>query len=230
MSLPRDISTADALRHLSRPDVDPNAIDRRRFLQLIGMGAGAGLVGGGASSLLDAFAPGHDPSAWAAGPIGAHDGVLVVIGMFGGNDGLNMVVPTDDPNYYDQHGNLAVDADVTLDLDGHNGLHPNLSALLPWWQRGQLAVVQGVGYPQPDESHFNSMAYWMTGRPHAVPSTGWLGRWLDGHLNGATDLYAAAEIGTGVPLHLVGAASRGTGRNRASALRRSTMRCCPAHG
>jgi uncharacterized protein (DUF1501 family) len=211
MTLERDISTADALRHLTaHPDHDRHALDRRRFLQLVGMGAGAGLLGGSTGSLLDALV-GHDPSAWAAGPIGPNDGVLVVIGMFGGNDGLNTVVPLDDPAYYVQHGSLAIDAASALPLDASNGLHPELTSLKPFWDNGQLAVVQGVGYPNSDQSHFNSMAYWMAGQPHAVPTTGWLGRWLDGYLNGSTDLFAAAEIGSGVPLHLIGAASRGTG-------------------
>ena len=211
MTLEQDISTADAVRHLTATrDRDAHALDRRRFLQLVGMGAGAGLVSGPGSSLLDALT-GHDPSAWAAGPIGAHDGILVVIGMYGGNDGLNMVVPVDDGAYYDQHGSLAIAPDAALALDGSNGLHPNLSTLKQFWDRGQLAVVHGVGYPNDDQSHFNSMAYWMSGQPHGVPSSGWVGRWLDGYLNGSTDLFAAAEIGNGVPLHLVGHASRGTG-------------------
>jgi uncharacterized protein (DUF1501 family) len=211
VTLARDISTADALAHLSVRDRGPHALDRRRFLQLVGMGAGAGLVGGGAGSVLEAFAPGHDPAAWALGPVGPNDGILVIIGMFGGNDGLNTIVPIDDGAYYAQHGGLAIAPEATLPLDAANGLHPALPALKQWWDRGQLAVVQGVGYPQPDESHFNSMAYWMAGQPHAIPSTGWIGRWLDGYLAGQQHLFAAAEIGSSVPLHLVGAASRGTG-------------------
>ncbi len=212
MTLDRDISTADALAHLTaRPDRGPHALDRRRFLQLIGMGAGAGLVGGPTGSLLDAMVGGHDPSAWAAGPIGPGDGVLVVIGMYGGNDGLNTVVPLDDAAYYQQHGSIAIAPDAALALDAGNGLHPNLTVLKQFWDRGQLAVVQGVGYPNDDQSHFNSMAYWMAGQPHSVPSSGWLGRWLDGYLGGSTDLFAAAEVGNGVPLHLIGNASRGTG-------------------
>jgi uncharacterized protein (DUF1501 family) len=212
MTVPADISTADALRHLIAPrELDPHAIDRRRFLQLVGMGAGAGLVSGPGSALLEALVGAGDPRAWAAGPIGANDGIVVIIGMYGGNDGLNTVVPLDDPAYYDQHGGLAVAPDTTLALDAGNGLHPELTALKPFWDNGQLAVVQGVGYPDADQSHFNSMAYWMAGQPHGVPATGWIGRWLDGYLNGSTDLFAAAEIGSGVPLHLIGAASRGTG-------------------
>ena len=91
-----DISTADALRHLQFPDVDPGALDRRRFLQLVGLGVGAGALAGPASSLLDLPLPGLDPAVWAAGPAGPNDGVLVVLGMFGGNDGLNTVVPIND--------------------------------------------------------------------------------------------------------------------------------------
>ena len=70
---------------MPRPETagDPYTLDRRRFLQLVGMGMGAGLVAGPGTSLLEHVLLGHDPAAWAAGPIGANDGVLVVIGMFG---------------------------------------------------------------------------------------------------------------------------------------------------
>ena len=78
------------------------------------------------------------------------------------------------------------------------------------WDAGQVAIVEGIGYPGQDLSHFNSMAYWMAGRVGGVPSSGWLGRWLDGFLGGSRDLFAAAEIGTGLPLHVVGQASRAT--------------------
>lgn len=205
-----DISTAQALAHLHRAETDPLALDRRRFLQLVGMGVGAGLVSGGAGSLLDAFVPGLDPSAWAAGPVGPTDGILVVIGMFGGNDGLNTVVPFNDPLYYQQHGGLAIPGNQTLALDGNVGLNAELTELKNFWDQDQLAIVDGIGYPNPDLSHFNSMAYWMAGRPNAIPTSGWLGRWLDGHLEGAKDLYAAAEVGHSLPLHLVGQASLGT--------------------
>jgi uncharacterized protein (DUF1501 family) len=205
-----DISTAAALAQLHQPETDAHALDRRRFLQLIGMGVGAGMVSGGAGSLLDSLAFGHDPSAWAAGPVGPTDGILVVIGMFGGNDGLNTVVPFNDGNYYTMHGSIAIPGNETLPLDGTVGLHPELTEFKRMWDLGQLAIVDGIGYSNPDLSHFNSMAYWMAGRPNSIPTTGWLGRWLDGYLSGSKDLYAAAEVGNSVPLHLVGRAARGT--------------------
>jgi uncharacterized protein (DUF1501 family) len=209
--LDADISTADALRHLSVDEPDDRlTIDRRRFLQLVGMGLGAGLVAGGSNSLLDELLLGHDPSAWAAGPVGANDGILVIIGMYGGNDGLNTVVPITDGLYYEQHGALAIPAEQTLPIDPWTGLHPNLTALKDFWDRGQLAIVEGVNYPNPDLSHFNSMAYWMSGQTSGIPMSGWVGRWLDGYLAGGPDLYAAAEIGSSLPLHMIGLNRRAT--------------------
>jgi len=209
-----DISTADALRHLScrEPAVaahEPLAFHRRRFLQLVGMGLGAGLVAGPGTTLLDA-ALGHDPSAWAVGPIGPDDGVLVVIGMYGGNDGLNTVVPITDGRYYDMHGGLAIAPEDTLSLDGSSGLNQHLTEFKRFWDAGQLAIVEGVGHGLDDFSHFSSMARWMAGRTTGVPDSGWLGRWLDGYLSSGPDLFAAAEIGHSLPLHLIGNRSVGT--------------------
>ncbi|MFW2334678.1 DUF1501 domain-containing protein [Ilumatobacter sp.] len=208
--LDADISTREALANLTGIETDDHALDRRRFLQLVGMGAGAGVAAGSVSPIVDDLLTGLGRPTWAAGPVGPTDGILVVIGMFGGNDGLNTVVPFNDGNYYTMHGNLAIPGNQTLALDGNVGLNPALTELKKFWDDGQLAVVDGIGYPNPDFSHFNSMAYWMAGRPHAIPTTGWLGRWLDGYLGGSKDLYAAAEIGHSVPLHLVGNTARGT--------------------
>ncbi len=205
-----DISTADALGHLQFPESDPNALDRRRFLQLVGLGVGAGALVGPTSSLLDLSLPGLDPSVWAAGPAGPNDGVLIVIGMFGGNDGLNTVVPVNDQLYYGQHRNLAIAPQQTLRIDAATGLHPELTVFKQFWDAGQLAIVEGVGYPDPDLSHFNSMAKWMAGSPTGIPTSGWLGRWLDGYIGGGKNLYAAAQIGQSVPLHLIGRTQRGT--------------------
>ena len=205
-----DISTAGALRHLSRADTDEWAVDRRRFLQLIGMGVGAGVVAGSGSSLLESVLTGNEPWAHGAAPIGATDGILVIIGMFGGNDGLNMVVPIDDSAYQAQRSNIAISPADTLSLDPTAGLNKELTEFKRFWDAGHLAVVQGVGYPNPDLSHFNSMATWMSGIPNGIPSSGWMGRWLDGHLGSAKNLFTAAEIGHSLPLHLVGRVQRGT--------------------
>jgi uncharacterized protein (DUF1501 family) len=205
-----DISTAAALRHLSQPDTDEWAVDRRRFLQLVGMGVGAGVAAGSGSSLLESLLTGNEPWAHGAGPVGATDGILVILGMFGGNDGLNMVVPTNDSAYQVQRPNIAISAADTLPLDAANGLNKELTEFKRFWDAGHLAVVQGVGYPNPDLSHFNSMATWMSGITGGIPSSGWMGRWLDGHLGSTKNLFAAAEIGHSLPLHLIGQVQRGT--------------------
>ena len=211
-----DISTAAALAHLHTNEHDAHALDRRRFLKLVGMGVGAGAAIGANGGLLNSVTGNAltslfgDPSTWALGPVSPTDGILVVIGMYGGNDGLNTVVPIADGNYYTQHGALAIPGNQTLPLDGGAGLHPSLTHLKDFWDRSQLAIVEGVGYERPDLSHFNSMKFWMSARPGELSSSGWIGRWLDGYLGGGKDLYAAAEVGGTVPLQLVGDAQRGT--------------------
>jgi uncharacterized protein (DUF1501 family) len=207
--LDQDISTADALRLLSFRDDDPATLDRRRFLQLVAGGVGGGLALG---TLGEALLPGFGPEALdrvhaASSPLGPGDSILVIIGMYGGNDGLNTVVPYTDGNYYTQHGAQAVPAGSVLPLSSTLGLHPNLPELKRWWDDRRLAVVLGVGYPDPDLSHFNSMAYWMSGHRYQIPSSGWVGRWLDG-LGGGDDLFRAAAIGTSVPLHMAGTIRR----------------------
>ncbi|MEY2552517.1 MAG: hypothetical protein QOC57_377, partial [Ilumatobacteraceae bacterium] len=131
---------------------------------------------------------------------------------YGGNDGLNTVVPYTNPTYYairgPANGNVAVPANQVLPLDGNFGLHPNLTYTKSLWDAGQLAIVHGVGYPNPDLSHFTSMAIWMNGSFGNGPaSTGWIGRWLDGQPAATADLMAAT-IGSSVPLHLLGAVRR----------------------
>lgn len=104
--------------------------------------------------------------------------ILVVIQLSGGNDGLNTVIPYGDDDYYRNRFTLAIPQDQLVKLDDHHGLHPSLR---PWgslWENQQLAIIQGVGYPQPNRSHFESMDLWHSA--HHVSSgirTGWLGRW-----------------------------------------------------
>lgn len=197
--LDADISTADALRLLTVPD-GPTSMGRRRFLQLVGMGVGAGALAGSFAGFDDA---------WAGAPIGPTDGILVLVGFFGGIDGLNTVVPYTNGLYYQQHGSIAIPPAQVLKLNAAVGLHPRLPYLKALYDRGDVAVVQGVGYPDPDLSHFSSMATWMYGKAgsQASPLNGWVGRWLDGL---STDnLLRAVSVGQGLPLHLVGDARRG---------------------
>ena len=200
-----------ARRALSIDDRDPAGWSRRGFLQAVAYG----VVGGVALSTLDSSAipgllPGHLRDAWAATPVGPTDGILVVVTMFGGNDGLNTLVPHGNPLYYSIRKGLAVPKAQVLAIDGNVGLHPKLPFLKSMYDAGQVAVVQGVGYPNPDRSHFSSMGIWMAGMSgNGAPTSGWIGRWLDGL--GDFDAFRAATIGTSVPLSMIGNVRRATG-------------------
>lgn len=105
---------------------------------------------------------------------------LVVVQLSGGNDGLNTVIPYSDPLYRQARPQLAVPEGDVLPLNAELGLHPALGPLKARYDAGQLAVVAGVGYPNPDRSHFRAMDIWQTAEPAAYARTGWLGRYLSG--------------------------------------------------
>jgi uncharacterized protein (DUF1501 family) len=103
------------------------------------------------------------------------DTILVVLEMTGGNDGLNTVIPYADDLYHKARPTLRQTKDVVIRLDDHVGLHSGMQGFRPMWEKGQLAVVQGVGYPNPERSHFEAMDIWQSADIHAA-RTGWLGR------------------------------------------------------
>ncbi|MFY1636506.1 DUF1501 domain-containing protein [Solwaraspora sp. WMMB335] len=154
-----------------------NSLTRRKFLIASGV-TGAGAIAAGAAGLsLAALLRTADPSTAVAA---RQRRKLVIVTLYGGNDGLNTVVPYTDPAYYRARPELAYPAEQVLRLDHQLGLNPVLGGLHGLWQAGQLAVVLGVGYPRPDRSHFRSMDIWQTAAPEAPIQTGWVGRWLDG--------------------------------------------------
>jgi uncharacterized protein (DUF1501 family) len=104
------------------------------------------------------------------------DTVLVVVEMAGGNDGLNTVIPYADDLYHKARPTLRHTREQVVRLDDHVGLHPSMGALRQLFDKGQLAVVQGVGYPNPDRSHFEAMDIWQSADPRRNIKTGWLGR------------------------------------------------------
>jgi uncharacterized protein (DUF1501 family) len=116
-----------------------------------------------------------------AAPIDRDGRVLVVVQLDGGNDALNTVVPHADPNYAKLRPTLKIQKRDLVRLSDTLGLHPSLKPLEKLLQDGQLAVIPGVGYPNPNRSHFESMAIWHTARfdPEEHKGYGWLGRALD---------------------------------------------------
>jgi uncharacterized protein (DUF1501 family) len=133
--------------------------------------------------------------------------------MTGGNDGLNTLCPVGESAYFSLRGSLAFQPDQVLPVGTGFGLNPSLPKLKARFDQGKVAVVRGVGYNPPDLSHFTSMAIWMNGWGGAAQAvaTGWLGRYLDGLPNAATESLLGVTIGSSVPLHLVGANARASG-------------------
>ncbi|VWD15887.1 DUF1501 domain-containing protein [Burkholderia lata] len=146
-------------------------MNRRDFLTLTGAAAAAGV------SMWQA--PAMAASAAQAGrqPAAGYANVLILVELKGGNDGLNTVVPYADPLYYQFRRSIGIKREQVLQLDAHTGLHPSLAPLMPLWRDGQVAVVQGVGYPQPNLSHFRSIEIWDTAsRSDQYLHEGWLTR------------------------------------------------------
>jgi uncharacterized protein (DUF1501 family) len=167
----------------------------KRNAFLLGAASGVALIG---------QADGFFSRALAQAPLGgAGDRVLVVVNFQGGNDGLNTVVPFGMPAYYKYRPSLAVAQNDVLRINDAIGLNPALKTFKDMYDKGQVAIVQGVGYPKPDFSHFRSTEIWQTAAPDAYLSTGWLGRYLDGANLPATNLFNAVAIADVLPEVLV---------------------------
>jgi uncharacterized protein (DUF1501 family) len=144
-------------------------------------------------------------TARAAAP--GKDTVLVVVELTGGNDGMNTVIPYADEVYPKVRRTLRQTKDQVVRLDDHVGLNSGMAALKPLWTAGHLAVVQGVGYPNPDRSHFEAMDIWQSADPKRATRTGWLGRAVGALENRGGPIL---HIGAGkAPLAVAGAPGAG---------------------
>ena len=131
------------------------------------------------------------------------DPVLVVVELNGGNDYLNTVVPYSDPNYHDNRVKLRIGEEEVHKLDDKVGLHPAMGPLKDVYNRGDMAIVHGVGYENPSRSHFRSMDIWHTCEPVKVGDEGWIGRaaqQIDPH---GENPVGTVNIGHGLPRALV---------------------------
>jgi uncharacterized protein (DUF1501 family) len=137
-------------------------------------------------------------------PSGKDGKILVVLQLSGGNDGLNTVIPYADDVYHRLRSNIAHDPKTVLKLDSYIGLHPNLQPLRELLDKDMMSIVQGVGYPNPNRSHFRSMDIWHTAQPDKEISTdGWLGRYFDNACPGC-DPKVGVAIGEQLPLAMRG--------------------------
>jgi uncharacterized protein (DUF1501 family) len=142
-------------------------LNRRRFLTRTLQSSSLLALGPAVPGFLARTAAAAEPG---------RDNVLVVVEMTGGNDGLNTVIPYADDLYHKNRPTLRYTKEQVVRVDDHVGLHPSLRPLQTLLQNGKLAVVQGVGYPNPDRSHFESMDIWQSADPKRKTGNGWLGR------------------------------------------------------
>jgi len=140
--------------------------------------------------------------AWLAGSAYSareRDRVLVLVQLRGGNDGLNTVVPRDDDRYYRARPDLAIPRDQLLALDALNGLHPSLTRMARRFAGGQLRILQGVGYPGPNLSHFRSQDIWDAASvAQPLPDRGWMGEFCDHELAADASPLAMLALGRDV--------------------------------
>ena len=171
-----------------------DTISRRRFLKLT---SGAVVVGATANLLsLDQIA-----EAAISRPLAAGTPILVVVTLYGGNDGLNTVIPYKDPIYFSSRPDISYKPETMLPLDSELALNPSMTGLKGLWDQKKVAIIRGVGYPKPDHSHFSSMAKWQTASPDKHINSGWLGRWLDSQ---PEDPMLAISLGSVLPPMLAG--------------------------
>src|SRR5438552_12343132 len=137
-----------------------------------------------------------------AGRPGARDTILVVVQLTGGNDGLNTVIPFTDPEYARLRPTLRQSREQIRRINDQIGLHPSMNGLADLLQDQSLCIVQGVGYPNPSQSHFRSMDIWQAASTADSLSEGWIGKALKAlpaapsfHLKGNNERAPLAQIG-----------------------------------
>ncbi len=183
---------------------------RRNFLKMSALASGSALVPAFLKGLPgDIFNP--------------YDGkVLVIVQLSGGNDGLNTIVPYRNDLYHKYRPSIGYKKEQILKLNDELGLNPAMAALKSIYDQGQLSILNGVGYPNPNRSHFRSMDIWQTGSSATENlSTGWIGRYLDNHCQGCVPHYAL-EVDDTVSLALKGREVSGFAMGNPKSLRKTT--------
>lgn len=131
--------------------------------------------------------------------------ILVVIQLSGGNDGLNSIIPYQNDIYYRSRPSLGIKQEEVLKISDELGFNPALQGLQSLYDEGLLSIVNSVGYPNPDRSHFRSMDIWQTASSSTdYLSTGWIGRYLDNACQGCDKPYHALEVDDSLSLALKG--------------------------
>lgn len=130
------------------------------------------------------------------------DPVLAVMSLSGGNDGLNTIIPYNDPLYRDYRPSLGIAADSIIPINDQLGFHPAMAPLKKYWDEGHLAIIVGVGYPNGSLSHFRSMDIWATCEPEELGVTGWLGSVIQDVDPKGENVLTGVNFGRGLPRSL----------------------------
>ena len=124
---------------------------------------------------------------------------VVVLQLSGGNDALNTVIPYADQNYYDNRQYLGIPENEVLHLDNKLGLNPAMGPIKSLWDEGKVAVINGIGYPSPNRSHFRSMDVWHTAEPSDIAPEGWLGQAVRDLDPKGENVVTGVNFGRGLP-------------------------------
>lgn len=170
-----------------------DTLSRRKFLQLTGAAA---ICAATPMLTLEEIA-----AAAQFRPLALGTPIVVLITLYGGNDGLNTVIPYKDPIYFKSRPDISYSESDVLPLSEGLALNPSMVGMKSLWDQKKIAIIRGVGYPQPDRSHFSSMAIWQSASPVSQISSGWLGRWLDTQPD---DPMLAISLGSVLPPLLAG--------------------------
>lgn len=145
---------------------------------------------------------------------------LIVVQLSGGNDGLNTIVPYRNDIYYRSRPEIGIRPSNVIQVDSELGFHPSLAPLESEFKEGRMTVINGVGYPNPNRSHFRSMDIWHTAVPSHEIQTGWLGRYLDNECSGSP-LHHAIDVNTSLSLALKGSEKFGMATRNIKRLERT---------
>ena len=130
---------------------------------------------------------------------------LVVIQLSGGNDGLNTIIPYGMDTYYQKRKTIALQPDEIIKLNELQGFNPAMASLKEIYDQGYMTIINSVGYPNPDRSHFRSMDIWQTASDaDQFLSTGWIGRYLDTNCQSCQFPYAGVEVDDTLSLAMKG--------------------------
>ncbi|PKB68539.1 MAG: hypothetical protein BZY81_01455 [SAR202 cluster bacterium Io17-Chloro-G4] len=127
------------------------------------------------------------------------DPILVVVQLTGANDYMNTIVPYNNPIYYDNRPTVAIPADQVLPIDDDFGFNPVMEPLKSIYDQGNMAIINGIGYPDPNRSHFRSMDIWHTAEPVKIATEGWLGKVVRDLDPKSENVLTAVNFGRGLP-------------------------------